>query len=192
MTTYTPDTLHRFIFENIPARGLIVQLNDCWKALQSRKDYPAVVQQQLGEFIAANALLAASLKLNGSMTMQIQSDGPINLMVMECNSEKQIRGLAKYHEDVSGDNLSELFGDGQLVITIDNAKSNERYQGIVELKGEKISHALENYLKQSEQLETFLFLAANENNACGILIQKMPGELFEDTDDWIRINQQKP
>ena len=71
MTTYTPDTLHRFIFENIPARGLIVQLNDCWKALQSRKDYPAVVQQQLGEFIAANALLAASLALGRSLRIAL-------------------------------------------------------------------------------------------------------------------------
>lgn len=184
------DVLTRFIFDNIPVRGAIIQLDDAWKTLLARKDYPDIVQTQLGEFLAANALLASTLKLNGALVMQIQGNGPINFMVMECTSDKHLRGMAQYKENVAGNSLSELFGDGQLLITIDN-KASERYQSIVALDGEKISHALEAYLQQSEQLETHIILATNEHHACGLLVQKLPEEnsAFDsnENDDWNRI-----
>ncbi len=183
------DTLTRFIFENTPARGMIVQLNDSWKQLQNQKTYPEVVNKVLGEFAAANSLLAATLKFDGLLTMQIRGSGPVSLMIMECTSLQHIRGLAKYDESVHQGNLRELFGDGQLAITIDNSNSRERYQGIVELEGEKISHALENYLLRSEQLETKLYLAVDINNACGLLVQKLPGDSNPTDDDWNRITQ---
>jgi len=182
------DTLTRFIFEHIPVRGMIVQLNESWKQLQSRKTYPDIVRDVLGEFAAANSLLASTLKFDGLLTMQIRGNGPINLLIMECSSQKQIRGLAKHSETLPSGNLHTLFGDSQLAITIDS-KSRERYQGIVELEGDKISVALENYLIRSEQLETRLFLAVDENNACGLLVQKMPGDTDLVADDWFRITQ---
>lgn len=183
------DTLTRFIFEDLPVRGLMVQLNETWKTLQSRKDYPEVVRKILGEFAAANILLASSLKLQGSMTMQIRGNGPISLLVMDCNHKHEIRGLAHSSEIETDGNLDTLFGSGQLVITIDNQNSAERYQGIVELSGEQISQALENYLEKSEQLATKLVLAVNDDCAAGILIQKLPGEILHDEDDWSRIIQ---
>lgn len=183
------DRLTRFIFEDLPIRGLVVQLDKTWTDLQSRKEYPDSVKQIIGEFSAANILLASSLKLEGTMTMQIQGDGQINLLVMECNHLQEIRGLAHHQAEIASSNLHEVFGNGQLVITIDNKKSAERYQGIVELEGEKISHALENYLHRSEQLETKLILACTEKYAAGILIQKLPGEKLENADDWERILQ---
>jgi len=195
------DALTRFIFENAPVRGTIIQLDKTWKTLLQRKNYPEVVQTQLGEFIAANTLLASTLKLNGALVMQIQGNGPINFMVMECTSEKHLRGMAQYKDTIKNikpctENeqllLSDLFGNGQLVITVDNKtnkQSNERYQSIVELKGEKISHALESYLTQSEQLETRIFLATNAAHACGLLVQKLPGQTTENDDDWNRISQ---
>ena len=183
------DTLTRFIFDNIPARGMIIQLNNSWKQLQSRKTHPEIINKILGEFAAANSLLAATLKFDGLLTMQIRGSGPVSLLIMECTSQQHIRGVAKYDESVHSGNLRELFGDGQLAITIDNSKSQERYQGIVELEGEKISHALENYLLRSEQLDTRLFLAVDENNACGLLIQKLPGNSNLVTDDWNRLTQ---
>jgi len=187
------DILTRFIFENAPVRGTIIQLDSAWKTLLLRKDYPNLVQTQLGEFIAANTLLASTLKLNGALVMQIQGNGPINFMVMECTSEKHLRGMAQFKEEINnpqqGQSLPDLFGDGQLVITVDNNKSNERYQSIVELKGNKISQALESYLTESEQLETRIILATSDEFACGILVQKLPGETDENADDWNRISQ---
>lgn len=183
------DTLTRFLFEDLPVRGLIIQLNDTWSELQKRKEYPEQVKQILGEFAAANVLLASSLKLEGSMTMQIQGDGPISLLVMDCNHRHELRGLAHHGELPADNDLKSLFGSGQLVITIDNMNSAERYQGIVALEGDKTSHALENYLERSEQLATKLILAVNENNATGLLLQKLPGETLENEDDWNRLTQ---
>lgn len=167
----------------------MVQLNETWKSLQGRKNYPDPIQRYLGEFVAANALLAATLKLEGSLIMQIQGDGPVHLMVMECSSENHLRGLAKFKEPITCDSLQDLFGDGRLALTIDNKKSGERYQSIVSLEGNSIKLALEGHLKQSEQLETVLFLATNEENACGLLLQKLPGEFDANHDDWNRITQ---
>lgn len=183
------DTLHRFIFENMPVRGILVQLNETWKSLQGRKNYPDPIQQYLGEFVAANALLAATLKLEGSLIMQIQGDGPVHLMVMECTSDNHLRGLAKYKDPITSDSLQDLFGDGRLAITIDNQNSGERYQSIVSLEGNSIKLALESHLKQSEQLDTVLFLATDQENACGLLLQKLPGEFDADQDDWNRVTQ---
>ncbi len=183
------DALTRFIFENAPVRGTIIQLDSAWQTLLNTKDYPETVQTQLGEFLAANVLLASTLKLNGALIMQIQGNGPINFMVMECTSEKHLRGMAQYKEPVEGKLLSDLFGDGQLVITVDNNKTNERYQSIVALDGEKISQALETYLTQSEQLDTTIILATNEQHACGLLVQRLPSELSQNEDDWNRISQ---
>ncbi len=184
------DCLHRFIFDNIPVRGILVQLNETWTSLQGKKNYPEIVRSHLGEFVASNALLAASLKLDGSLTMQIQGNGPVHLMVMECTSNNLIRGLAKYKEqDLTNASLESVFGDGNLAITIDNKNSNERYQSLVSLEGENLKAALENHLKQSEQLDTVLFLATDKDHACGLLLQKLPGEFEEDQDDWRRISQ---
>ncbi len=183
------DVLTRFIFENAPVRGTIIQLDSAWQTLLKTKDYPEMVKTQLGEFLAANVLLASTLKLNGALVMQIQGNGPINFMVMECTSEKHLRGMAQYKEPVEGKLLSDLFGDGQLVITVDNNKSNERYQSIVALEGEKISQALETYLTQSEQLDTTIILAVNEAHACGLLVQRLPSESSQNEDDWNRISQ---
>ena len=183
------DTLHRFIFENMPVRGILVQLNDTWTSLQGRKNYPDPLQLYLGEFVAANALLAATLKLEGSLIMQVQGDGPVHLMIMECTSNNHLRGIAKFKEPLNGSSLQDLFGDGRLAITIDNQKSSERYQSIVSLEGNSIKVALESHLKQSEQLDTVLFLATDKHNACGLLLQKLPGEFDTNKDDWNRVTQ---
>ncbi len=184
------DCLHRFIFDNIPVRGILVQFNETWTRLQGKKNYPKIVRSHLGELVASNALLAASLKLEGSLTMQIQGNGPVHLMVMECTSDNLIRGLAKYKEEkLTNNSLQSVFGDGNLAITIDNKNSNERYQSIVSLEGENLKTALESHLKQSEQLDTILFLATDKDHACGLLLQKLPGEFEADQDDWQRISQ---
>jgi len=183
------DKLHRFIFEDLPVRGILIQLDETWACLQGRKKYPEPVRHFLGEFVAANALLAASLKLEGSLIMQIQGDGPVHLMVMECTSDNFLRGLAKHKEITDDHSLRGIFGNGNLALTIDNKKSGERYQSLVSLDGDTLKEALENHLKQSEQLDTVLILASNENNACGMLLQKLPGEFDADTDNWNRISQ---
>jgi molecular chaperone Hsp33 len=174
------DTLQRFIFENAPIRGQIVHLDATWRAVLDRRDYPAPVRDMLGEFMAAAALLTSTLKFEGRMIIQAQGHGPIKLLVVECSSERTLRGLAQWEGEVTDGSLPQLLGDGRLVITIDPSKGKERYQGIVELTGRSVAEALENYFTRSEQLATRLWLAANSKQAAGFMLQQMPGGHVEE------------
>ena len=190
MTQVTPsdrDTLQRFIFENAPIRGELVHLDASWQAIQARHDYPAPVRKLLGEMMAASALLVSTLKFEGTLTIQFQGSGPINLMVMEATHERTIRGIAKWEGDVADGAISTLFGNGTLAITIDPAKTGERYQGIVEICGDTLSECLEHYLTHSEQLDTHIWLAADEQQASGMLLQRLPGDISDENhEDWER------
>jgi len=170
-----PDSLQRFIFENADIRGEIVKLDATWQAILSRHDYPEPVQTLLGEMMVAAALLSATLKFNGKLLIQIQGGHPLKLMVVECDSKNHLRGMAQYDDDIHKvSKLSELVGAGKLVITLDPVDKKERYQSIVEVTGETLADAIQDYLVRSEQLDTNLWLAANSKFAAGLLIQKLP------------------
>ncbi|MDH5544736.1 MAG: Hsp33 family molecular chaperone HslO [Gammaproteobacteria bacterium] len=182
------DIIRRFMFENIPVRGEIVHLDATWRAVLERNQYPEIVKRTLAEFMAAAALLSSTLKFEGTLSFQVTGDGPISLMVMEASNDHTLRGVAKHSEDMPEQGtLHELFGKGNLVITIENNITNERYQGIIELIGNTIAEALEYYLTQSEQLDTRLWLATDNEQATGMLLQRMPGKTEPDADDWNRL-----
>ncbi len=180
------DSLERFIFEHAPIHGRIVHLDATWRAVLERRDYPQPVRDVLGQFMAAAALLTATLKFDGKLTMQVQGNGPVQLLVVECSSERAMRAIAQWQGEITPMPLSELLGDGRLVITIDPLKGKETYQGIVELEGESIAHVLEGYFARSEQLATRLWLAADEQQAAGMLLQKLPDKESPDHDAWER------
>ncbi len=180
-----PDRLHRFLFEHQNIRGEFVQLDDSWREVLARASYPAPVRAVLGEAMAAAALLVGTLKIDGSLTMQIRGAGPVHLLVVQAFSDGGIRGLARWHGEINPGSLASLTGSGQLVMTID-PREGERYQGIVPLTGEHLQDALQHYFEQSEQLPTRLWLASSDESAAGLLIQALPGER-EDGDSWNRI-----
>jgi len=179
------DQLHRFLFEHQHIRGEFVHLDETWREVLVRASYPAPVQAMLGEALAAAALLVATLKIDGSLTMQIRGAGPVHLLVVQAFSDGGIRGLARWRGEVAPGPLKSLTGSGQLVMTID-PKQGARYQGIVPLMGERLQDALRHYFEQSEQLPTRLWLAAGEEAVAGLLVQALPGER-EDHDSWDRV-----
>ncbi|MFZ6691420.1 Hsp33 family molecular chaperone HslO [Undibacterium sp. SXout20W] len=177
------DTLQKFMFENAGVRGELVELESSWQQMLSHKVYPKAVQTILGELMAASALLSANLKFNGTMIMQIHGDGPVKLMVVECDADLRIRATAKLADDAvieDHETLKELVhahGQGRFVITLDpNDKmpGQQAYQGIVPLDGDNVATVIENYMLRSEQLDTKLWLAANEKVTRGMLLQKLP------------------
>lgn len=180
------DTLQRFVFEHAAIRGEIVHLDSAWRAVLERHEYPPAVRNLLGELMAAAVLLSAMLKFNGSMILQIQGNGPVNLLVVESTSERTLRGMAQWNGELTSMPFSDLVGQGKFVITIDPKEEGQRYQGIVSIEGETVSEALENYLARSEQIESRLWLAADTEQAAGMLLQKMPAGHDEDTDLWQR------
>jgi len=185
------DSLHRFVFEHLPIRGQIVHLDSSWRALLEHRTYPSVVRDTLGEAVAASVLLASTLKFNGHLSLQLQGQGPMNLLLAQCTSNLGVRGLARYREAPESRNVSVLSGDGQLMVTLDNVGEGQRYQGVVPLSGAKLSESLEGYFANSEQLPTRLWLYADEQGASGMLLQRLPAKEEHnamDVDDaWLRV-----
>lgn len=168
------DIKQRFVFVKSGIRGEMVRLNASYRAILSKHDYPPPVRQLLGEALAIAALLSSTLKTEGIVTVQIQSKGPITLLVTQANYLNQLRGIVHWEGEVSNESLTQAFGEGHLVITIDPGQGGDRYQGIVELKGKTLAEALINYFQQSEQINTYLYLAADDQTVAGILLQVLP------------------
>lgn len=181
----SPDSLHRFLFEHAPIRGERVHLDAVWRSVLERHDYPPLLQQVMGELCAAAVLLAATLKLDGSLVLQIQGQGAIRLLVVECTGDLKLRATARWEGPLHG-SLPELVGDGRFVITLDPKNGGQIYQGIVALEGETVAEILQNYMTRSEQLETRLWLAADEHATSGMLLQKLPEQSEDDADAWSR------
>lgn len=181
-----PDTLSRFLFEHAAIRGEIVHLDTTWQTVQQNHDYPPVLRQAMGELMAAAALLAATLKLQGALILQIQGKGPVSLLVVECTGDMTMRATAKWQGDIQDSKLEALIGEGHFVITLDPKDGKQSYQGIVPLEGDSIAEILQNYMTRSEQLDTHLILAADERQAAGLLLQKLPQQKDQDPDAWDR------
>jgi molecular chaperone Hsp33 len=189
------DSLHRFVFEHLPIRGHLVHLDASWQALLEFRQYPAAIRDTLGESVAASVLLAATLKFNGHLSLQVQAQGPMHLLIAQCTSNLGVRGLARHRKEIESHEFAQLLGTGQLLVTLDNKSDNggdeHRYQGVVPLAGERLAQSLENYFENSEQLPTRLWLHANESGASGMLLQRLPSRVEYgqvDIDDaWTRL-----
>ncbi|PHS26350.1 MAG: Hsp33 family molecular chaperone HslO [Methylophaga sp.] len=192
-TEFQSDNLQRFIFDNAPVRGEWVHLSHTWKDVMSRREYPVAIQRLLGEMMAAAALLTATVKIKGRLVLQLKSSGPVTLMMVECTSNHTLRAFAQWDGDVTDDaTLIEITGEGALAITIDVEGAKQPYQGVVSLQGESISTVLETYFKQSEQLETRIWLAADNRASAGLFLQKLPGKSTNkeaDEEHWSRLSQ---
>lgn len=176
------------MFECAAVRGEAVHLDATWQAVLDRCDYPPALRSLLGELMAAAALLAATLKFSGSLIMQIQGGGPVKLLVVECGADLTMRAMSHWQGGIAdGASLRELVGEGRFVITIDPKQGKQTYQGIVDLEGGSVAEVLEHYMRRSEQLDTRLWLAADESGAAGMLLQKMPDGEDGDADAWNRV-----
>lgn len=181
------DTLHHFIFENTPIRGNLVHLNSTYIFALEHQHLPSIIKIALGELMAASALLTSTLKLDGAMILQIQTKGQLKLLVVECSSTLEMRATAKWDGDIADDaQFLDLIKEGHCIITL-AAKDSEAYQGIVPIEGESIAVMLENYMLRSQQIDTKLWLSCDGTNAAGMLLQKLPEQLIQDTDAWNRI-----
>ena len=171
-------------------RGEFVQLSDSWRSVIERHDYPTILRNMMGELCVAAVLLAATLKLEGSLVLQIMGKGAIKLLVVECDGNLKLRATAKWTGDLLQGNFKELVGDGQFMITLDPKNGGQAYRGIVEVAGASVAEVMQNYMSQSEQLETRIWLAADGSHAGGMMLQKLPEsrdqfELAEE-DNWRR------
>jgi molecular chaperone Hsp33 len=179
------DQLRRFAFTNLGVRGEWVSLQHSWQAAIEHQPGNAVVQSLLGEALAAVVLLSATIKYKGSLILQIQGNGALKTLVTQCTHERTMRGLVRGDVEVAAGSLADLFGEGFMVLTVES-EAAEPYQGIVPLEGQGIAQALQTYFVQSEQLQTRLWLFANQTQAVGLFLQEMPSQGTY-KEDWARI-----
>ena len=194
-----PDRLLKFLFHHAPVRGEVVRLSHSWQQMTALHAYPEPVLRLLGETTAAATLLSATIKFAGNLILQFHGDGPVQLLVVECRPDLAFRATAKLRanariEDGTGwRELVNAGGQGRCAITLDPGGSpagQQRYQGIVPLQGSSVAEALEAYLRQSEQIESRLWLAADARVATGLLLQRIgrpsSGGAEQDEDAWRR------
>lgn len=186
-----PDRLLRFLLEQAGVRGVYVHLDDTWRQIRSRADYPAQTAELLGEAAAAAALFTGHTKVDGRLSVQLRGSGALRTLFAECTGAGTLRGIATLAEGEApgARTLRALGEDALLAITIENpgarGQDPARYQGLVSLEADRLSEAFEGYFRQSEQLPTRLLLAADAERTCGLMLQKLPGDAG-DADGWNR------
>lgn len=174
MTRQT-DVLNRYLFDNLHARGELVNLKQTFQDIVAPHNYPTGVKQLLGELVAATCLLTATLKFEGEIAVQLQGDGPIGYMAVNGNHLQEMRGIARMASETNATTLKELIGKGNMVITI-RPSSGEPYQGVVALEQETLAECLAHYFEVSEQIPTKIWLYTNSDitQIAGSLVQLMP------------------
>lgn len=178
-----------FLFEALDIRGAWVQLGSAWRDMAARRDTPQPALELLGQLAGVTTLIAANLKQPGRLTFQLRGDGAIPLLVMDCDEQLRLRGMARAAPDVVAGTLAQLLGEGALTLTLDVADMRQPYQSHVPLQGDTLAAAFEHYLAQSEQLPTRLWLAADRDSAAGLFLQALPGAAARDPDGWNRVQQ---
>ncbi|MGY4531439.1 molecular chaperone Hsp33 [Pseudomonas sp. TE3786] len=178
------DFSQRFMFDDSDVRGELVSLGESYAHVLAKHPYPEPVAQLLGELLAAAALLVGTMKFDGLLILQARSSGAVPLLMVECSSNREIRGIARYHEEqVTADaGLRELMPEGVLTLIVDPTKG-QRYQGIVGLDGINLSECLSDYFATSEQLPTRFWLNADGRRARGLLLQQLPAERITDAEE---------
>ncbi len=181
------DAVIPFVFESLPVRGALVHLESAWQRMQIGHDYADSLAEVLGHAAAATALIAQSLKFDGTVTFQISSDGPLDMLVMQSTDDLDLRGMASADGITGNTAFADLMTGARCAVTVDSGAMERPYQGIVDISPESLASSLENYFAQSVQVPSHVHLACDRVLSGGILLQQMPeaSPLLED--DWRRL-----
>lgn len=180
-----------FTLENLDSRGRFVRLGEALDTIVARHRYPEPVARLLGEAVVLATLIGSSLKFEGRFILQTQTDGPVNLIVVDLDAPDGLRGYARFDIEALDRAMAEgrsspgqLLGKGHLAMTVDQGSHMDRYQGIVSLEGDSLESVAHRYFQQSEQIPTMVRIAVAEVTrrgdprphwrAGGLLVQHMP------------------
>lgn len=182
--------VQRFMFDGLDIRGAVVRLEGCWQKMLQGRLYAPPVARLLGEMAAVTALIGGQMKQQGRLTFQLRGQGPVQRLVIDCNELLQMRGMAMADADVAEAPVPVLLGvdqGGQLVLSLDFPDARMPYQSVVPMQGNTVAEIFEHYLEQSEQQSSRLFLAASDQAAVCLFLQKLPDADVKDPDGWARV-----
>lgn len=189
------DAVRPFEVSSLDVRGRAIQMGPALDAILARHDYPPSVSKLLGEATVLAILLGSALKFEGKFILQTETDGPVDMLVVDFRTPDSVRAYARFDEDavaqaeVDGSaDPAALLGNGVLAMTVDQGAKMNRYQGVVPLEGETLEEVAHTYFRQSEQIPTRVRLAVGEMHvreagamrhrwrAGGLLAQFLPAE----------------
>lgn len=208
--SYTPappgDFVLPFDLPLVGVRGRLIRLDEASACALGAHLLPEPAARIAGETLALAAILGSALKLDGRLTVQTKSDGPLDLVTVDYYGAEEtrpaaLRGYARLDRETfaaqSSPGFAQLAGKGALAITIEPRLGGNTYQGIVELSADGIAASAETYFAQSEQLPTMIRLAAAPVytpgiaephwRAGGLMLQATP-ERPRDEDEWERLS----
>jgi len=181
------DVLLRFLLERAQLRGVLVRLTQTWRQVCDRADYPLAIADLLGKTLTASALFTCNIKFEGSLSIQIKAAGALSLLFAECGHDGRLRGLARWQANLPANFRLTAGGQPLLAITIENATSGQRYQGVVPCDDDDVALLFERYFTSSEQLPTRVLLACDGERCAGLMLQQLPvDDTTADPDAWNR------
>ena len=179
------DSSQRFLFDGADVRGESVRIDGALADMLANQAYSPTLKCLLGEFAAAAVMISNNLKYEGRITLQARSDQAVSLVMVECSSERHIRGIAQGDISAEAADPMSLLSGGQLVLTVER-DAGQRYQGIIALEKGSLAESLEIYFSQSEQLGTRFWLASDGRQSGGLMLQQLPAQI---TDGAVRKEQ---
>ena len=183
----SPDALHRFLLERAQLRGVLVRLTSTWQRVRERGDYPPAVAGLLARALTASALFTGNIKFEGSLSIQVKAAGALSLLFAECTHAGELRGIARWQGELPPSFRLTAAGQPLLAITIENAATGQRYQGVVPCDDDDLAVLFERYFARSEQLPTRVVLASDGTRCAGLMLQQLPGaQATADPDAWNR------
>jgi molecular chaperone Hsp33 len=182
------NTINRFLFKDLDIRGQHLSLDDTWQDMIQNRGYGAPVRQLFGELSALAIFLANGIKHKGKLTLQIQGDGIVSLLLVEVTDDLKIRGMVRADGAIKeNDSLDKILGEGQIVATLYNAQTDHSFQSLVPRNAQGLIATFEDYFSQSEQLESRLWVSSTQDSLSAMLLQKMPKADQHDAEGWYRI-----
>jgi molecular chaperone Hsp33 len=179
------DQITPFVFDDLPVRGALIHMSRSWRRMLRDHQYDGAVRETLGHAAAATGLIAQSMKFDGAITLQIQGAGNLHMLVMQCTSNLEVRGMASHGENGGAETFGDLMQNAHCAITVDTG--DRPYQAIVEIERSSLAASLQNYFARSVQVPSHVMLVSDGSLSGGILLQQMPGQSMLDEDDWNRL-----
>ena len=178
----------RFLFKDLNVRGQHLSLDDAWQDMIQNRGYNPLVRQLFAELSALAIFLANGMKHKGKLTLQIQGDGIVNVLLVEVSDDLKIRGMVRAEGTIKeDDSLDKILGEGQIVATLYNAQTDHSFQSLVPRNTQGLITTFEDYFAQSEQLESKLWVSSTPDNLSAMLLQKMPDADQCDSEGWHRV-----
>lgn len=181
------NSIRRFLFKDLDIRGQYLSLDSTWQEINQNRGYPEVIRNLFGEVAALSVMLANGMKHKGNLTIQIQGNGYINLILVEVTHDLKIRGMVRTKDDENLAKDDDLFGKAMIVATLYNSQTDKHFQSIVPRNPKGLVQTFEDYFATSEQLESRIWIASNKDNLSAMLIQKMPEDKNHDSENWDRV-----